>query len=133
MNLLRPIVSIGFAFLVLISSTQFMVGIHRCGGHVRHVAVFDKAEACDMEKQVPPCHRQVATTCCQDITVVHENEDFSIDWNPVAWVAGAQDVVVNTSLILSEVIPASDSPDPMNYSPPLRSTDRTVALHVFLI
>jgi hypothetical protein len=133
MNLLRSIISIGFAFLVLVSSTQFMVGIHRCGGQVRNVALFDKAEGCEMERQLPSCHRVAATPCCQDVTVIHENEDFSVDWNPIEWTALSSDEVTASSLILSEVIPSSVSPDPRNYSPPFRSIDRTIALQVFLI
>jgi hypothetical protein len=133
MNLLRSIVALGFAFLVLVSSTQFMVGIHRCGGEVRHIALFDKAEACEMERQLPPCHRIAATSCCQDVTVIHEDEDFSVDWNPIEWSVLSSDAVTATSLILSEVVPSSVSPDPRNYSPPFRSVDRTVALQVFLI
>lgn len=132
MNLLRSIVSIGFAFLVLVSSTQFMVGIHRCGGEVRHVALFDKAEACEMERQLPPCHRIAASSCCQDVTVIHEDEDFSVDWNPVEW-SVLSPAVTATSLILSEIVPSAVSPDLQYYSPPLRSIDRTVALQVFLI
>ena len=133
MNLLRSIVSIGFAFLVLVSSTQFMVGIHRCGDQVRHVALFDKAEACDMERQLPPCHRIAATSCCQDVTVIHEDEDFSVEWNSIEWSVLSADAVTTTSLIVSEIVPSSVSPDPLNYSPPLRSVDHTVALQVFLI
>lgn len=132
MNQLRSIVSIGFAFLVLVSSTQFMVGIHRCGGEVRHVALFDKAEACEMERQLPPCHRIAASSCCQDVTVIHEDEDFSVDWNPVEW-SVLSPAVTATSLILSEIVPSAVSPDLQYYSPPLRSIDRTVALQVFLI
>ncbi|MBL7852428.1 MAG: hypothetical protein JNN04_16100 [Cyclobacteriaceae bacterium] len=133
MKLLRSIVSLGFAFLVLVSTTQFMVGIHHCGDQVRHVALFDKAEACAMEKQLPACHRIETVSCCQDVTVIHEDEDFSVDWNPVEWSVLGSDAVNHTSLILSEVIPSSVSLYPQYYSPPLRSFDRTVTLQVFLI
>lgn len=133
MNLLRSIVSFGFAFLVLVSSTQFMVGIHRCGGQVQHVAIFDKADACPMEAQVPPCHRISVNSCCQDVTVVHEDEDFSVSWNTFPSAEFAPDAVVATTLVLAEVVPSTVRPASPDYSPPLRSTDRTVALQVFLI
>jgi hypothetical protein len=133
MNRLRSILSIGFAFLVLVSSTHFMVGIHRCGGQVRHFALFDKAEVCDMERQLPACHRVVTTPCCQDVTVIHEDEDFSAGLSFADWTILSPEAVTATSLILSEVVPTSVFPAPQDYSPPLRSIDRTVALQVFLI
>jgi hypothetical protein len=65
--------------------------------------------------------------------VIHEDEDFSVDWNPIELSVLSPDAVTATSLVVSEVIPSAVSPDPQYYSPPFRSVDRTVALQVFLI
>lgn len=132
MSYLRRILSLVFACLVLVSSTNFMVGMHHCGGHLKHVALFDKAEACEMEQQVPPCHRNAATSCCDDVTIVHDDEDFSgassLQWQP-AFEADA----IATSILLAEVIPASKTNLTSIYHPPLLSVDRPVAHRVFLI
>ena len=75
MKRLRPIVTLMLAVLVLISGTSFIVGVHRCNGHVASVALFAKAEPCGMEKQMPPCHKPVKP-CCSDESVVHDSDDF---------------------------------------------------------
>jgi hypothetical protein len=42
------------AFLVLISSSSFMVGIHRCAGEIQNMALLSKAEGCEIEKNLHP-------------------------------------------------------------------------------
>lgn len=64
------------AMLVVLSSSSFMIGMHICSGSVKDVAVFSRAEQCENERKLPPCH-PVKDTCCQDETVVHGGEDFS--------------------------------------------------------
>ena len=134
MRPLRSILSLAFAFLVLFSSTSFVVGIHRCGGELKNVALFNKAEGCEKEKQLPPCHRHESPPCCQDVTVVHEHQDFKAD---VAQHLTAMPLVqgmIQPMVLLEEVIPVT----PLHrtypkFDPPLRSSDLTVRLGVFLI
>lgn len=134
MKLFRSILSLAFAFLVLFSSTSFVVGIHRCGGQVKNLALFTKAAGCEKEKQVPPCHRQELPPCCQDETVIHENQDFKGEITQLLIVTAPAADVIQPAVVLAEVIPASAIGTYFpNYDPPLRSSDLTVALQVFLI
>lgn len=133
MKVLRSIVALSFACLVLVSSTSFMIGIHRCGGDVKHISLFTEAEGCPMEQQLPPCHRALSTSCCQDVKVVHEQDDFSslsaqVELSPVQ----VDDAVV-PSVILAEVIPSTAPFTFPAYDPPIRTNDRVVVLQVFLI
>ena len=133
MKAVKTIFSLMLIALVLVSSTSFMVGIHHCGGHVKNVALFDKAAGCEMELQLPPCHREAGNSCCRDLTVVHQDQDFnstpsSFELFPIF----PEDVLV-TTILLAEIVPASaPSPKPV-YHPPLLSVDRPVDLRVFLI
>lgn len=132
MSLLRRIVALSFACLVLVSSTSFMVGMHHCGGHLKHVALFEKAEACEMEQQIPPCHRTASNSCCEDVTVVHEDEDFSASQSLDIQPAFSADVLA-TSVLVAEIIPTSSPVLVPVYHPPVVSLDRPVALRVILI
>jgi hypothetical protein len=130
----RAILTVASALLVLFSSSSFMVGMHLCGGHVQNVALFTKAEGCEMEKKMPPCHKQ-KEPCCDDETVIHTGEDFNVSKTDIStspvplWDATWPPVFV------SEIIPSS----PISriqfykYDPPTRAGDRTVSLQVFLI
>ncbi len=134
MRSLRSILSIAFAFLVLVSSTSFMVGIHRCGGQVKNVSLFNKAAGCEKEQQVPPCHRHDTPPCCQDVTVIHEHQDFKGEIAQLDFSGFPVGEALQSLVVLAEVIPAATAPTySTNYDPPLRAADRTVALRVFLI
>jgi hypothetical protein len=135
MNLFRTISVFALAFLVLLSSSSFIVGLHFCGGQVAHVALLSEADKCAMEKSLPTCHKQVTTSCCDDETIVHEAEGFkaaSHESALIPLIAVDQDL---TSVIISSIIP--ENPVAQNfydrYDPPLRSYDRVVSLQVFLI
>jgi hypothetical protein len=109
MRLFRSIVSLVFAFLVLVSSTSFMVGIHRCGGHVKDIALFDKAEGCANEQKVPPCHRLDTPVCCQDVTVIHEEEDFKGEIAQFEFFPSLIGDAVQSEVVLAEVIGLSSA------------------------
>jgi hypothetical protein len=85
-----------------------------------------------MEHQVPPCHRAAATSCCDDLTVIHDNEDFSgpaaVDLSPLLF---ADDLA--TDVLLAEIIPASSLVTFSIYHPPVLAMDRPVVHRVFLI
>ncbi len=135
MKTLRSTISIGFALLVLMASSSFSVGLHICSGQLKNIALFGKADGCEKEKQLPPCHRHSTQPCCEDETVIHDSEDFHasashLDLSPQT----AIDIVL-PQVILAEIVStdAIRSPRYYNYDPPLRSCDRTVAHSVFLI
>jgi hypothetical protein len=135
MKQFRSILSVLFAFLVLFSSSNIMVGLHLCSGQIQNIALFSKAESCEMEKRMPPCHRHESQSCCDDETIVHNGEDFNapataVSMGPVF----ALDIEL-PPVPISEVIPCSPVSNSRlyNYDPPVRAADLTVSLHVFLI
>ncbi|HEY9007430.1 HYC_CC_PP family protein [Ohtaekwangia sp.] len=135
MKRLRPIASVVLALLTLLSASSFTVGVHLCQGRVQHVALFTKAEGCAMEKQLPPCHRHKASSCCEDETIVHEGQGFKA---PLTDVVIAPATVVDLELpvvLIAEIIPASPRAQNTyyNYDPPLRSEDLTVSFRTLLI
>jgi len=135
MTKVRTIFSFALATLVLVSSTSFMVGMHFCSGEIQNISLFGRAERCAMEMSMPPCHRHMAGSCCDDETVVHQGEDFSASYTEITIPPAQFIVAALPSIILNEVIPStvSSRAKHFNYDAPLRERDLTVALHVFLI
>ena len=135
MKLFRIISSTALAFLVLVSSSSFMVGIHLCGGKVQHVALFTKANSCEMEQNLPPCHRHMQRTCCEDQAVIHKGEGFKASVFHALFVAPIAVDLEEPFVFISEIIPSSSFSriKYYNYDPPLRSSDLTISLQVFLI
>ncbi len=131
----RPILSIVLAMLVLLSSSSFIVGLHRCRGEIKSIALFSKAEACDMEKQIPPCHKPSSTPCCEDEALLHSGEEFQASIADLSLSPVLEFDIITPHVLIAEIIPvAPDSPAHFyNYDPPLRATDLTVSLQVFLI
>lgn len=135
MKAVQTISAVALAFLVLVSSTSFTVGMHVCMDEIQDIALFSKAAACEKELSPPPCDHHAKASCCEDETFVHEADDFKAS-------AAHYDVVVFTAMpmeqalvLISELIPAAPlaSVKYYHYSPPLRSSDLTVQHQVFLI
>jgi hypothetical protein len=124
-----------FSLMVLLASSSFSVGLHLCGGRVNAVAFLEQADGCG-HKKMPPCHRQMMKDCCDDETVIHEGQGFKGDLAALELAAPSlTDVIHNTTLVIAEIIP--DGPDFLSrflyYDTPLRWSDRTIFLQVFLI
>jgi len=130
----RAILTVAFALLVLFSSSSFMVGMHVCGGHIQNVALFTKAEGCDMEKKLPPCHKQMEP-CCQDETIIHTGEGFSVSKTDISTSPVPLWDATLPLVFVSEIIPSSPISRTRfyKYDPPTRAGDLTVSLQVFLI
>ena len=64
------------ALMTLVSSSQFMVSAHFCGGDLKSFSLLTKADPCHSTKQVPPCHRS-ERPCCEDLTAVHSSDEFN--------------------------------------------------------
>lgn len=135
MKALRHISAVVLAFLVLVSSTSFMVGVHLCMGEIENIAFFSKADSCEKEQTVPPCHLHSKSPCCEDETVMHEADDFKASVGHYHLAVPAPIDMGQALILISGVIPTA----PLarfrfhNYDPPLRSLDLTVEHHVFLI
>jgi hypothetical protein len=135
MKVFRAISSLMFAFLVLVSSTSFMVGVHYCGGKVQDIALFTKAEPCAMEQSMPPCHKHMKSHCCEDKVVMHEGEGFKASAFHLQLVQATPVDIEQPLILISEIIPSTpvEHTSNYNYDPPLRSADRIIELQVFLI
>jgi hypothetical protein len=135
MKSLRAIASVTLALMVIVSSTSFMVGMHICSGEIQKIALFTKADGCEKERKLPPCHRQEKSSCCDDEAIVHEGEDFNASSSEVSIPPVSFVVIAPPAIILSEIIPVSYLPKVkhFNYDTPLRACDLTVAHQVFLI
>jgi hypothetical protein len=135
MKTIRAISSVLLAFLMLVSSTSFIVGVHVCMGEVQNVALFAKAEGCAMEQQLPPCHKHTQAPCCDDETFIHKGTDVKTSFENISFVTPWAFIVEAPLIVLSEIVPPGDRPiiDIDFYDPPLPSIDRTVILQIFLI
>lgn len=135
MKAFRVISSIIFALLLLVSSTSFSVGIHLCNDEIRSVALFSKADGCEKQQSLPPCHRHSGAACCDDETVVNQADDFKAS---VAHADAPFPVPIQLGpmlVLIAEVIPAAPHShfQGRHYHSPLRSHDLTVEHRVFLI
>jgi hypothetical protein len=134
MNRLRSILSPVFIFLILMSGSSFMVGIHLCRGTVQNVALFKKADGCEKEKQLPPCHRKLTKPCCEDEEVFHEGQGFKNTITQINIATPLVADVIHTPVLIAEIISSAiQQKKYCNYDPPLRSRDLTVSHQVFLI
>lgn len=135
MKAFRSIAAVALAILVMVSSTSFMVGMHLCMGEVQNIAFFSKAEGCEKEQSLPPCHRHTTAPCCEDETVIHKSDDLKAGIAHMHVAVPAPMDLEQPLILISEVIPTA----PLSrfkyysYDPPLRSCDLTVEHHVFLI
>ena len=135
MKTFRSILALILAFLVLVSSTSFMVGMHLCMGQVQTISLFTKADGCAMQKSLPPCHKHMKPACCADEAYFHQAQDFKATVKHIHIAPLAPVDIEQPLVLLAEVIPSSPAASiPYhNYDPPLRSCDITVANQVFLI
>lgn len=135
MKAVKTIATAALAALILVSSTSFMVGKHLCMGELRSVAFFSKADGCEKERELPPCHRDKTAPCCDDETVVYNGDDFTLATVDVKVSPSVPSVIGDTHVLISEVIPSAPIPSfrYLDYDPPLRSFDLTVENSVFLI
>lgn len=135
MKPLRIVGSYLLAFLVLFSSTSFVVGIHLCQGHVENVALFKKADVCEREMKMPPCHRQMMASCCDDEQVYHEGQGFKQALNSFDFASTFAVIVQSPAIVLDEIfnVKAALHTAFIQYDPPLRTHDRVLSLQVFLI
>ncbi len=135
MKAVKSIAAIVLALLVLVASTSFMIGMHFCMGEVQNIALFTKADGCEKEQSLPPCHLDQKAPCCADETVIHYGDDFKASITHFHVVAPAAIHIEQPLTLISEVIPSApfSRTHYYNYNPPLRSWDLTVQHQVFLI
>lgn len=135
MHILRGTGVIFLLILVLMSSSSFIVGMHFCRGHIKNVVLFDKAAGCENEKQFRLCPVHDASSCCRNEIVFHDGEDFSASQIGVSIAPDFVVQITEPPVILCEIVEpvAVLSQHFYDYDAPLRDTDLTVTLRVFLI
>lgn len=135
MKSFRNISILAMVFLVLLSSSNFMVGIHFCSDEIQNISFLTKADACEMERELPPCHRHLTAPCCEDETIVHEGEELKNTASTLHTAAPVAMDLTDLQVIIAEVIPAAPFAHTSFYlyDPPLRWDDITISNQVFLI
>jgi hypothetical protein len=135
MKALRTISAIFFSVLVLVSSTSFMIGVHVCMGEIQNIALFAKADDCEKEQNLPPCHRHETAPCCQDETVIHDADDFEASVTDLQISNPGTIDIIQPPVLIAEIIPSSSVTHIQwcNYDPPLRSPDVIIEQQIFLI
>jgi hypothetical protein len=123
------------AILVLVSSTNFMVGMHFCMGEIQNIALLEKPDGCEKEKELPPCHRHTKAPCCENETVIHKGDDLKASISELQILIPELIDCERTLVAISEIIPSAPLSRILyyDYDPPLRSWDLTVDHQVFLI
>jgi len=129
MKVFRVISALVLAILVLVSSTNFLVGIHFCMGDVQNVTLFSESSGCEMPKKIiPPCHKHVQEPCCDDETVVHESDDVFASQNEATVVGPDSLHLAALPVFIADIVPSNTLAQTYRplYDPPLRSPDYTV-------
>ena len=98
-------------------------------------ALFSKADGCEMEQRLPPCHRHTNAPCCDDETLINEADDFKASVTHYQPATPTSLDAEQPLVLIAEIIPAAGISrfKYYHYDPPLRSHDLTVAHRVFLI
>jgi len=88
-----------------------------------------------MEKKMPPCHKKESKPCCEDQAIVHEVQDFKGTISQISIVTPPVLDIVEPATFIAEIIPSSINffKYYADYDPPIRPTDVTIDLQVFLI
>ena len=97
----RPILAVLLGLLTLLSASRFSIGTHLCSGKVRTLSFLGTAERCAGESDVPPCHRSMAKSCCEDQLVVHNGDELA-----------TPESVADYSWTVAETVPAAFTPAP---------------------
>ena len=135
MKPLRTISILALVFLVMLSSSNFMVGIHFCSGEIRDIGILAKAEVCEKEQSQPPCHRNMTAPCCEDETIVHDGKELKPSVSHFHAAAAMAIDILDLEVFISEVIPASPTSRSayVLYDPPGPSEDITIRNQSLLI
>ena len=134
MNVLRSISSILLAFLVLLASSSFYVGVHVCGDTVKAVAFLQEADGCG-HQTLPPCHRKMMEGCCENDVVIHEGQEIKGDVTSIILpILTATEITHNTSIaIITPVVDANPSTDYVDHPPDRVDHDIVISTHSLLI
>ena len=132
----RKVVALTLAVLTLSASTTFSMGIHFCGGQLESISVVSAAEPCGMQKSLPPCHRQMTPSCCEDHTIVHDGDEFNSTQSISTDLDLATEKIIPEFIFLYDLQPELFLMASTSYAasdPPLITCDRSVTFRTLLI
>ena len=135
MKVFKAISVFSLVLLVLVSSSNFMIGIHFCSGDIQNIGFLTKADVCEKEQKQPPCHQHLTAPCCDDETIVHESDELKASPSYTQIASAPVMEIAELEVLISEIIPSepfSRSPYHL-YDPPLPTQEITIANQVFLI
>ena len=136
MKLFKSLASSLLAFLVLVSSSSFMVTMHFCGGHVQSFSLIEKAAPCVLEVEQAPCHKRMAikkSTCCDDKEVAFEGKNFSNKVHSLSPNTSLSIAVLPLIIEVVQINTARIASNHNSYKPPIVDRDIPVLIQSFLI
>ena len=130
----RNVLLVTLAFLVVFSSSSFVVSQHYCGSRLIDVTVFGSPDKCFSAVEKPKKQTCVqAKSCCNDIIISVPSYDlvsspFDVDLNTLTY-------FLNIPSIISKKEIAADSKSIFfqNYKPPKLPQDTSIFYEVYLI
>lgn len=123
------------AIIVVISTISIPIEKHFCGNKLIDVALFAKAEKCDMATIEQPCSNKKSSSCCKDISEfivgqdkLYANSQIDFKFNTEYYSLSAVFFHLNKNIdITQQFIPFKE------YSPPDLVPDILVLEQVFII
>lgn len=122
------------AVLTLASSSTFAVGLHFCGDHLANISLSSTPEPCDMQKEIPPCHRQMKSSCCKDQSFQHDGNEFS--GHSAKFEFYSAGIIIPKLSFLYLIDLTSDHSSDFNFKnsePPLPAINRSIQFRMLLI
>lgn len=137
LRLLHKAVAVAMAFLLLVSTTSWMVDTHYCMGHVRDIAFFKNADTCgmmmDMDRKTNP-HLQTSKSCCSDELITLEGQDkVTLSFNDIQ--LGQQLFLAALTYTYLDLFPEVSHKEILqeHYPPPILVKDLLILDQVFRI
>lgn len=136
MNSGKQILYIVLCFMTLLSTSSFIIGIHRCKKQADDIALFSKAVHCAHEQITHSCccHSPASKGCCSDDTIIHRSDEPVSSAEVNITMPKFKETSEN-NFVLAETIPAFPVlfVGHADHDPPAKSHDLVVILLTFLI
>lgn len=135
MQKIRKITALLLAILTLASSSTFSLDLHFCGGALESVSLITDSEPCEMQKGIPPCHKNMAASCCENHSYLHDGDEFNSQLSVVD-IQHDSETFTPSLMELYIIVPESDlsaAETLIDSGPPLKSFDRNIRFRTFLI
>lgn len=130
----RNVLLVTLAFLVVFSSSSFVVSQHYCGSRLIDVTVFGSPDKCFSAVEKPKKQTCVqAKSCCNDIIISVPSYDlvsspFDVDLNTLTYFLNIPSIILK-----KEIATDSKSIFFQNYKPPKLPQDTSILYEVYLI